>query len=295
MMQIKFTGHSGLAISDGHQTIMIDPWFYSSTLETPVLQGVLPPNQTIDFQIPEPKDQVKDFKPDAIFVSHFHTHHSPLKEIRELSQKNKNCVLGFPKISKDISQKIQQALGAECEHVQMLPLENQSETKIGSLKIRALTHTADGHLAYFIESPSGSVLHLTDAKMNLATNDKRMDALWKPYKSLSPDILFIASGGHTLKFFSQGKPGLALETTLTPLEAARVTSWIDPKVACIFGLFNQSIWKNQLEFVLPSHVVEEQYAWALQHMSPQIRTLPIRPGFCFEVEKSEIKLNLLKS
>ncbi len=296
MMKVKFIGHSGIAISEGDDTILIDPWFYSSEFDYPVLEGILPPNRSIDFQIPEPRDKIENFKPRAIFVSHFHTHHSPLKDIRQLLKQRPGCVLGFPQISDENKKKIQENLGEEGQNVELVGLENNQQVTIGTLKITALTHVTRYHLAFLIEGEHGRILHLTDAKMNRFDSDKRPDVLWSPYQNLSPDMLFIASGSHTSRFHKDEAPLLALEQTLTPLEAARLTTWINPKVACIFGLFNQSIWKNRLEYVLPTHVVEEQFDWALRHMGPHIRCLPVRPGFMFEVESGKkINLNLLEN
>lgn len=286
-IQVKFISHSGLSIRHLGFEILIDPWLWSSSLKEPFVRGLLPPNKTIDFQVPEPRDRHSDFMPNAVLCSHYHSHHSPYAEIRSWLEAKEGIVIGVPRVKEEQSQMLKAGLKEVYARARFEFCQDGSQFDVGPFRIEAHFHPEPGHLIWWIKSEDFSLLHMTDLKLNRDSEDRRFDICFEKFMNTKPDLLFIGCGAHCLRMESEGHPSILEHTTLTPVQAARLASLIRPRYAGIMGVFNHSIWKNRLEYTLPAPVVEEQFHWALHHYQPHIAPLCLRPGLTFYLFKTD--------
>lgn len=287
-MYVRFIAHAGIYLEEDGISICIDPWFRDSDLNKPLLKGVLPGYQTIDFQNPPCRDKATDFRPDAVLVSHFHTHHAPLEDIQTLSNNGKKLVLACPVVSKKEFQGISKNLGEYKKNIEIKMFRDGDALKIGHLKIKAFTHTVSQHLGWIIEGKSATVVHITDAAAHKNPFDKRLDPLWAKVKDLKPDLLFLGVAGHA-RVFPAKEGNFVLEgTSLSAIEGAHLTALLKPKVVSIIGMYNHSLWQKNIEFTVPASVTEEQFAWALSHISGEIKFVPARPGHCYGIGSTEL-------
>lgn len=143
--------HAGIYIEEKDVSILIDPWFFDSTLSFPIVEG-LSGLQTIDFQIPKAKEKIGNYHPDAILVSHFHPHHAPAKDICQLIQQTKSTLLAHPPIP--LSQKSGLELTTS-PHLTIRSVHNNDTFKVEPFLITALEHTVPHHIAWSAESMSG--------------------------------------------------------------------------------------------------------------------------------------------
>jgi hypothetical protein len=284
-MRVRFISHAGISIETEKARIAIDPWFYSSTLDHPLIQSILPGHQTIDFQVPPGRLNIRDLEPDAVLVSHFHAHHSPESEIRDFASRGRKLLLGGPVISADQQLSLFENLGQSSSNVEYRAFPENGPLELGDLTIEGFEHTSKHHVGWKIKGNSGSVLHITDAMINRNSIDRRLDPLWSALKDSNPDFLFIGSGGHCTRRVRDGVVRLFEDSTLSPFEAARLAALIRPRAVAVIGFYNHSMWKNRLEYVLPASVVEDQFQWAMHQLLPEASVVALRPGNEFEISK----------
>ncbi len=96
---IRFIAHSGIQINTNGVSLAIDPWLYSSSHEQAKLQGFDPASCSVDFIVPGPRNTISDIASDIILLSHFHTHHSPYKEISQILQSKSRVDIVCPILS----------------------------------------------------------------------------------------------------------------------------------------------------------------------------------------------------
>ncbi len=138
------------------------------------------------------------------------------------------------------------------------------------------------HFAYFIKSPNLSVVHVVDAVSRDKESKGEFGDYWDSYDGLDPDFLFIGAAGHHTRMIDNfGKKHIIGPTTLSPVQAAKITQRIKPKNVAVAGVFNFSIWDARVEFVLPYEFVETQFYWALSFLEPSIAIHQVRPGETF--------------
>lgn len=284
---IQFIGHSGLSIKCQGTEILIDPWLRSSSFKEPVLRGLLPPNKTIDFQIPEPRNEFSDYSPDAILVSHFHTHHSPFSEISEWISLKKT-ILGLPEIEPQENDLLKAGLKELYEKVDFRFSKDSTRFNVGPFEVIAHFHPLEKHLIWEVKTSDFSVIHMTDVPANRKNENSLLDVCYEKFENSSPDFLFIGCGAHALKTKKDNLNIIVENTTATPIQGAKIAALIKPSFAGIIGHSNHSIWKNRMEYTLPSHVIEDQFHWALGHLAPNIQHICLRPSQKFSVVKSQI-------
>jgi L-ascorbate metabolism protein UlaG (beta-lactamase superfamily) len=285
-MKVQFIAHAGLYVEEADSRLLIDPWFFGSTLEDPILKSVLPGHRTIDFQVPPVRSKIEDFDPQAILLSHFHTHHSPDREIREFASRGKALQICGSELAPARIEQLLENLGQARSNVEYRSFPASNVMTLGSLRIEGYRHTSPGHIAWRVVGETGSVIHVADPVINRNAYDRRTDAAWLQFQDLRPDLLFIASGGHSKKILREGIPQIGESRTATPMEAARLAAMIKPKVSSVIGLQNHSIWKNRDEYVWPTWLVEDQFEWALDHLLPEASVVRLRPGLTFEITRA---------
>ena len=152
-MKIEFLAHAGIHIESEVQSILIDPWFTSSSFSKPVLHALLPGAKTIDFQIPAVVTKIEDYRPTSILLSHFHTHHSPLAYIQTLIKQGRNpkTTLAFPKENEATLASVQSSLPELVERTDFHSTQSENKLKFGKVKDLAIRTPAPNHLAWFIK------------------------------------------------------------------------------------------------------------------------------------------------
>lgn len=279
-MVVKFIAHAGIAIEDAGCMLLVDPWFRDSTLEEPIIEGING-KKSIEFQIPPTKEHIEDYSPMAILISHFHTHHSPLKDITTLIENTYHDItLAHPDgYANDITK---EKLG-KFRHLVLRPTNDKEFFTVGPFTITAFSHTVINHLAWSIKSNTGHVLHLADgqANKNLAIN--ALDPLWDYFSDLSLDLVFMSAGRNSLLVEKDGQRSIVEAGCFSPVQAARLIQKIKPKAISPIGNHNHSYKKNRLEFIPETSANEEELRWAMSWLAPETKFVPVRPSHSFSI------------
>lgn len=290
-MIVEFLGHAGFLVKTEKLSILIDPWLTSSSFEFPVLESFVPDHKTIDYLIPEPQHKKENIHPDIILLSHYHTHHSPKVDIEYWLKKSskKIVIIGYdihPKYKNDFVTNFRSQFP---EHELRLVAED-CEFQFQEAFIRVLTYTNKYHLSFFIQSASVSFLHLADAQINRFAFDRRLDPLWHKFSLLSPTFFALSVGTTSGRYFSKvdNSPLIFENSFLSPVEAANLTSVINPKIVGVIGVFNSSIWKNRAEFSFSASENENYFRWAIQHLKKEIQVAVLRPGCAVKMDSNQI-------
>lgn len=289
-MFVKFIAHAGMYVEEEGFSLLLDPWFFDSTPDFPVIEGLGAEMwKTIDFQIPKTYEKIEEYTPDAILISHFHPHHSPVRDISLLSQQSlnlgKKIMILHPRIElqKDfgIGSKVIAGVGRKG----LIPGE---EITIGPFIIEALEHTVPDHNAWYIKSATGSLVHIADGRMNRDQESRKMDVVWSKLKDLSPTYLFLSSGSHSNKIVLQdGTKDIFEAGVFTPVEAVKVVATINPRITSLIGIYNHSIWRGRQEYILPAHLIEDEFEWAMWLVYPKTRFIRLRPGITLGVNEPD--------
>ncbi len=279
---VRFIAHAGVQIKSEDSSLVVDPWLYSSNRKTPLIQGLDPESSTIDYIIPEPRNTVQDIESDVIVLSHFHTHHAPLREVRELVTFREVTII-CPLLSEKKLQGIKKTLGDTLyKRINFIFISGEETVTVKRFTIRALTHSLKDHYAYMITTPETSVLHIADAATSKNFNACQFDSFWEKFHNLSPEYLFISAAGHSMRIISyKGERNIVENTTLTPVQAAKITTKINPRHVGVVGIYNFSIWDSGVEYSHSAETVEHEFYWAITYLHPGIKVLNLRPGDTF--------------
>lgn len=293
-MIVEFIGHAGfrLTCSNGLE-ILIDPWFTNSDLENPVIQSLNECHKTIDYGIPSQLKNKEDFNPQIILCSHFHTHHASKTDYLYFVNKcNFKIKLVFP--SDAFSESAQKNLDFFERH----EIHQDQHLKFDSVSIHAFTHTVKGHIGFYIfdSLSQTSFMHIADAPANRNPFDRRLDPVWLKLKELSVDFLVLSGGAISSSHFINStdysvkrripntenpenwQKILRENEFMSPAECANLTNTIFPRIACLMGMYNFSIWKQRIEFGFSASENENYFSWCLSEISPEIKSFPLRPG-----------------
>jgi len=289
-MKIEFLGHAGFCIKTKSLEILVDPWLTPSSFERPILESFLPRHRTIDYLIPEPVRKNEDFSPDIILISHYHTHHSPKADIEYWLDKATKPItlIGFDIHSKFKDKVLSEFKQKYPQHT-YLTIAQDSVFAFGTTQIRCLTYTQKFHLAHYIQEGSSSFLHIADAQINRFFHDRRLDPIWHKFSRLNPSLLALSVGTMSSREWDKenNSPYISENTFLSPVEAANLAKFINPKMAAVIGVFNFSIWKNRAEYGFPPMENEAYFRWALQHLNSEIEIPTLRPGMTFDFQDNQ--------
>lgn len=281
---IRFIAHSGVQIADSNTSIVIDPWLYDSRRDSPIIEGLDPTQKTIDYLIPAPRNTAIELSPDIVCLSHFHTHHSPLREIVEFA-KIKNITVICPPLTEIKLETLKKKIGAHIfSKISFIFVNVDREITIKGALIKVYTHWKRSvHLIYNIHLNSKSIMHIVDAQLEQRTKDLLpLHAGWERVHNTKPDFLFIGAAGHLLKKIHNGKRIITNATTLTPIQAAKLAVRIMPRYVGIIGLYNHSVWDDRLEMTMSSGEAETQFHWCLSYLAPSIHMKKLIPGDIFD-------------
>lgn len=275
---VRFTGHAGIHIQTQEHSLVIDPWFYSSTRERPRLQGLDPESSTIDFMVPEPRNTILEIAPDIVLLSHFHTHHAPFDEIKEIAEIKRITVV-CPPLPQERLNEIRKRMGDEIfGNITFVFVVEDVTLTFGQTTVRVLTHTKPNHVGYFVASSAGSIFHLSDPHAS-NSNSLLFDPMWEKFNGLNPDYAFISCAGHAQRRILKTGTRIIMENqTFSPTQAAKFAVKIGAKNAGAVGIFNYSLWTDRVEFTPSSEEIEREFHWALSFLSPSIQILTLRPG-----------------
>lgn len=288
-MFIRFIAHAGFYIEEKGYSIFLDPWFFDSVIERPIIESIGGGFKTIDFQIPQSTDSPERYAPDAILISHFHPHHSPARDIRALCEnslsKGKKIKIFFPTPSATMEENIRAKVPGDVEKVGVSPGDTFS---IGPFSITAKEHTVPYHTAWHVASPSGSLLHIADGRLNKDNFLRRPDPVWENLHGISPSFLFLSAGGHSERAEKNNEHLIIPAGIFTPVEAAEIVKIVTPKAASLVGIYNHSIWKNRHEYIQPAPFCEDEFQWAASWLSPQTRHVRLTPGMTLGIGEDSI-------
>lgn len=283
--KVRFIGHAGIAIQTKNAELLIDPWLDSSTLENPVLRGFFPPHQEIAFLHPKSKYKINDFAPQTILLSNFKSCHAPHNEIIAWIEARKIC-LGLPEPDLSQGRLLLAALTTQqVAHIDFHFCLAGQTFQQGPFTIHAHFHPSPNHLIWEVSCPEFNVLYIPQTPYTRGQNHQVMDICFEKFTAYKPDFLFLECAGQTSKGFHLEKAVLDDRAALTPLQAARLAAHIQPRITAVIGQFSESHPPLNENFYLPAHVIEEQFKWALQHLAPQIKTLNLRSGQEFLINK----------
>lgn len=279
---VRFIAHAGIHITSNLARIAIDPWLYPSSRTQPKLQGLDPESFTIDYLIPEPKNIIQDISSDIILLSHFHTHHSPFQEIKELITMNELDIV-CPSLSEEKLTLLKENLGESLfKKITFHFLTEDTQLEIRGIRIKCLTHSHKNHFAYFVQTEQTSVLHIADAAASKDSTSLLFEDFWKKFYGLKPKFLFMSAGGHKLRTINeQGERNILENTTMTPTQAAKLTVNIKAAHAGIIGVHNFSVWDKRLEYSNKYEALESEFYWALSFLAPTVKVHQLRPGDIF--------------
>lgn len=274
-MFVRFIAHAGFALEEeGHQ-LLIDPWFNDSTVKSPIIQAVVG-HDTIDFQVPKTTESIAAYHPDTILVSHFHGHHAPHDDLVLLAEQSPQASFCFPDVGED-NERVRQTFAAWPQVEATAFLHGERKTR-GPFSVRGLSHTVRGHLAWHVESKTGSMLHIADPRVNRDPMSREIGEEWKSFKGLRPDLLCINAGGNSLRREKDGKRYIVENAAVSSIEAARLTELIQPKAVSLIGCYNWSVWRNRSEYIKPAPLVEEELYWGLSWLVPEVKFLILKPA-----------------
>lgn len=278
---LRFIGHAGLWLSLKDVSLAVDPWLYSSNLETSLIQGFSPGQRTIDYLIPRPVYASADIAPDIVLLSHFHTHHAPLREIVEFATLKPIDVV-CPPLSPERVEGLKERLGPEVfSNITFHFCDQDKNLVLKGLTIRVLTHTQPGHLAYLVSHGDSSFMHLADGTANRDHTKITLDQLWDKFKGARPTYLFLSATDHSQRMLDGTKRDILEHRTLSPIQGAKLSIEIGAKNVALVGMYNFSIWDSLIEFTHGAADVESEFAWAMTYLAPHIALHQMRPGDSF--------------
>lgn len=285
-MFIKFIAHAGIYIEEGGFSILVDPWFSDSTLDNPIIEG-FSGKKTIDFQIPKTKEKIEDFKPNCILISHFHSHHAPLVDVNSIILNSDNIIVAYPILGSN--QLVTDRLLA-FNNVSSRPTGDGDVFDVGCFTIKALAHTVSGHMAWFIKSATGSILHIADARVNKNYDMNTLDEVWNKFSELYPSMVFISAGRNTLRIENKEtyEKDIKESTCFSPIQASKLLKKIKPKAVSLIGIYNHSIWKNCEEFTLEACHIENEFNWSLSWLARETKFIRMFPGHSFGINDESL-------
>lgn len=287
---VRFIAHAGINFVSSGVSFAVDPWIYSSELDYPVVQG-FPGSKTIDFIIPEPKNTVSDISPDVVLLSHFHTHHSPLREFVEFA-KNKKITLICPSMTDWAFESLQKSLDENVfNNIKFEFVEKDREFDFNGVKVKAMTQTQIGHIVFLIEGINSSVLHVVDAAVNEDINNISFSKTWDKLLNVSPDFLFVGAAGHARRFIVDGKRYINENETFSPVQASKFAGLVNAVNVAPIGIYNHSIGNGRVEYVTPPGLVEHEFYWALSFLFSNIKFRTLKPGDTFYFKNKKEVLN----
>ena len=294
-MTIDFIGHAGFSVTHDDYQVLLDPWLTASSFDNPVLSSFFSKHRSIDYLIPEPVHTHDFFAPDAILLSHHHTHHSSsLDIIRWLDQAQKQVTVISPSVGENYrNNEFNEIQSRYADRHRFLFVPNDQELQVGPFFLRAMSHTVPHHLAYYLKCSSGSFLHIADAKINRLAWDRRMDPVWMKFLDLNPSLLALTGGAMSARMGGREEPFIVENMFMSPVEAANFCASIKPATAGLMGFFNFSIWKNRHEYGFSASENEAYFEWALRHLDPEIRQTLLRPGLRLQIHDGRILSQVL--
>ncbi len=282
--EILFTGHAGVCIKNYKLSVAIDPWLYASTRAQPIVEGLQPSQYTVDYMLPESRNVPSDIAPDIVCLSHFHTHHSPLKELVEFV-KIKPIKIICPTLREDELLQIKKKIGDYMYGritFKFLDRDTVLNEKVNGeeLEIKAFIHRSESmsHFMYYIKLGDKSLLHVVDSNASKSRDKISFDSEWDRLDGLDIDYLFVGGVGHALRQVINGVRHIRDAATLTPVQAADLAVRLSVKHAGLVGMYNHSVWDDRAEMGLATGEAEMRFHWALSWMAPAIKVLYLRPG-----------------
>lgn len=278
MVEVSFIAHAGFCVRAEGFEVLIDPWLTSNTFQAPGLQSVSPVQRSIDYLIPEAFALNKYFKPDAILLSHLHSHHSNLVDIQLLIERSGQVVLGTNHLQDGDARLLVNSLGDLSKKVRIVTLKALQSFMLGPFQIVSLPHCKVGHVGWLVKVLGKKVIHLADSSINRHWWDRRIDPVYLQLKGLEPDLFFASAVAQTSRQHRDGAPTIIENWSMGPYEAARLADAWGAKASALMGIYSMNFWRNRSEYTLPVELAESQFRWACKYLRPSMQVFTLRPG-----------------
>jgi hypothetical protein len=278
---VVFTGHSGFFVRNDTTCIAFDPWLFDSQREAPLIQGFDPTQFTIDYMIPSSRHNPKDIAPDVICLSHFHTHHAPLKEIIEFL-KIKPLQIVCPTLDEIKLHTLKIRLGEYMyNRITFHFISGKGEVIFPGIKIlffQQNKNTTMPHFIYYVTVGKTKVMHVVDAGADQNGDSKKLSSFWNVMHDLSPDFLFVGIADHSVRMIKNGVRVILENTSLSSVQAANLAVLTGAKCVVPIGIYNHSVWDDRYEMGQSVSDAENRLVWALGFLAPSIQVKKALPG-----------------
>lgn len=279
---VSYISHATIWYKNLETSLIVDPWFFSSTIQSPLIQGLRPNQKTIDYLIPKPVNSIEEIRPDIILISHFHTHHSPLREITYFA-KNRTVKIICPPLQKEELDQVASTLGeAIFANITFIFVEKDTEIKEANISIKVFTHTRKNHLGFHVSSTSLSFVHLSDSVAGTDDTRLTLDPIWNKLSTYpSPHHLFISASNHSQLSVNGHERRVIEHTSLSPVQASSIAKILNPKKVSLIGMSNFSIWDSGIEYTESPESVFNYFSWVMRFLLPSTEVTPLNPGDTF--------------
>lgn len=276
---VRYIGHAGVQVACGNESLVIDPWLYSSTLLKPIVDGFEHTQKTIDFMIPGPKNSIEDILSKYILISHWHVHHSPYNEIKEMLQRLDKVTIICPPLDEAGINMNKKRLGEYLfNKIEFIFILEDQEIKVGPYTIFAFQHTKRRHVGFMVSTPDVKIVHITDARANKDTTRNSLDDLWFKLQDSHPDFMFISASRHFRKDIQGLVRSIVPDETFTAIQATELATIIKPKSISLIGKGNFSIWDSYVESSLQLEIAYKELMWCIAFLYPAASVRMISPG-----------------
>lgn len=274
---IQYLGHAGFLIKEQESAVLLDPWLYASTLEMPVIYGLGQNQKTIDFHTMPTSLTIKEISADLILLSHLHTHHSPIREIKEIATLRKVKII-CPPMPLSYLETLEKNMGQEIyKNISFEFVDKDVKIRHKDIEVMCFVHTQKNHLGFEISVADKKIIHLSDA---IASENfsPALSKLWNKLENSQPDYFFVSAAGHDQKFFINGEREIKEFTSLSPVQAAKLCRIIRPKNVALMGYQNYSIWDKNVEYAMSDEDISGKFLWAMDFLCPTSKILTLRAG-----------------
>lgn len=252
--------HAGYVFESNNRQIIFDPIF-----ENPFSRNCYAyPNVEFDYA------QIKNLKPDAVFISHYHDDHCSLESLQYL---DRETVIYLYCVHKELFDMIE-----ELGFLNVLPLQTDVSVKVGGFEvIPRLALDADVDSIFHIKAEGLNILNVVDAWIDPSAMAKLVQNSWDlvlwPFQTMR-EIEVIA-------------PSLALPAEL-PVEWLEQLKILNPRFVVPSSCqFIQEEWSWYRKFYFP--ISYQYFQKEIEALIPSCTVYRLNPGVSIELSQNSLQ------